>query len=152
MWEMSWPILWLGKWKWVFFPHHSFQIGSGAQAFFWSLDIGDFSMWVKEPGHEADHTPHIMPMLRMIGALPPVPHVSWLRARGHLIQKCLEQKLYYNEIWAKINCCVMYCVIVRVSFQKNCDVRLDAKCVTPAYYIEHDLVKFENLLNFFPNP
>lgn len=51
-------------------------------------------MWVKEPGHEADHTPHRMPGLRMNGSLPPLPHVSSLRAHGYLIQKCLEQKLY----------------------------------------------------------
>jgi hypothetical protein len=77
-----------------FFLLHSFQIGSGAQPFFWSLDIGDFSIWVKEPGHEADHNPHVMPRLRMNGALPPLLHVYSLHARGHLIQECLEQKLY----------------------------------------------------------
>ena len=109
-------------------------------------------MWVKEPGFEADHTPHIIPRLRMNGALPPLPHVSSLRAREHLIQKCLEQKLYITmRSGRKLINCAMYYVIVRVSFQKNCDVGLDATCVKPACYIEHDLVKFENL-NFFSNP
>jgi len=51
-------------------------------------------MWVKEQGHEADHTPYRILRLRINGALPPLPHVSSLRAHGHLIQKCVEQNLY----------------------------------------------------------
>jgi hypothetical protein len=39
---------------------------------------GTLSMWVNEPGREADQTPHIMPRL-MRGASPPLPHVSSCR-------------------------------------------------------------------------
>jgi len=75
-------------------------------------------MWVKEQGHEADHTPHRMLKLRMNGALPPLPHVSSLRAHEHLIQKCMEQKLYITVRLGE-NCFVMYHLIVRVSFQES---------------------------------
>jgi len=37
---------------------------------------GALSLWVKRPGHEADHSPPPMLRSRMRGAIPPLPSTS----------------------------------------------------------------------------
>jgi hypothetical protein len=79
MWAPHWPwivAVGLGDWRiGVWFPAgtdfsylHSVQTGPGAHpASFW-MDTG-----IKQPGHEAGHLPHLVPKLRMRGAIPPLP-------------------------------------------------------------------------------
>jgi hypothetical protein len=39
---------------------------------------GDFSTEVKRPGREADHSPHQVPRLRVLGAIPPFPQYLFM--------------------------------------------------------------------------
>jgi len=38
------------------------------------VGTGDFFLGVKRPGREADHSPHLVPRLRVGGSIPPLTH------------------------------------------------------------------------------
>jgi hypothetical protein len=52
---------------------HSVQTGSGANPAFYPMRTGSFSVRVKRPGCEANHSPPSSPEIRNCGAIPPLP-------------------------------------------------------------------------------
>jgi hypothetical protein len=54
--------------------HHRVQTGSGAHPASYPVGTGDFFLGVKRPGREADHSPHLVPRLRVGGSIPPLTH------------------------------------------------------------------------------
>jgi len=57
----------------IFSLCHHVQTGSGAHPTSYPLGSGALTPGVKQLGHEADHSSHLVPRLRMCGAIPTLP-------------------------------------------------------------------------------
>jgi hypothetical protein len=64
--------LWTG---WIWFNSH-IQSSSGAHPASYTMGTGESFPRVKWPGLEADHSPNLLPRLRIHGDVSPVPHAS----------------------------------------------------------------------------
>ena len=69
----------------------SVQTGSGVHPVPYSTDTVAFLLQVKQPGREADHSSHLVPSLRMRGAIPPILlTLSWRPPCAEILQDVQE--------------------------------------------------------------
>jgi hypothetical protein len=55
---------------------HRVQTGSGAHSSSSPVGIGTLNAGAKRPGRKANHSRHVVPRLRMHGAIPALPNMS----------------------------------------------------------------------------